>query len=136
MFSLFSSNNSDNDPQKNAVQIIGMSATLPNLDMLANWLKADLYKTDFRPVPLSECVKIGSTLYDSELKKLRDINPTLKFRGDDENIIPLCLETVMDKCSVLIFCPSKNWCEKLAESIAREFYELLRNPQLLQRGRH
>ena len=27
-------------------------------------------------------------------------------------------------CSVLIFCPTKNWCEKLADSIAREFFFL------------
>ena len=36
----------------------------------------------------------------------------------------LCYETVRDGCSVLLFCPSKNWCEKLADSIAREFYNL------------
>lgn len=36
----------------------------------------------------------------------------------------LCYETVKDGCSVLLFCPSKNWCEKLADCIAREFYNL------------
>lgn len=45
-------------------------------------------------------------------------------KGDDDHIVSLCYETVTDGCSVLLFCPSKNWCEKLADSIAREFYNL------------
>ena len=47
------------------------------------------------------------------------------LQGDEEQVIPLCLETVEEGCSVLIFCPTKNWCEKLADSIAREFYGLI-----------
>ncbi|KAH3724334.1 hypothetical protein DPMN_050150 [Dreissena polymorpha] len=51
-----------------------MSATLPNLDLLARWLHADLYRTDFRPVPLAECVKIGNQVFDSEMKPLREVD--------------------------------------------------------------
>lgn len=36
----------------------------------------------------------------------------------------LCFETVQAGHAALLFCPSKNWCEKLADSIAREFYNL------------
>ncbi|KAL5009648.1 hypothetical protein ScPMuIL_011953 [Solemya velum] len=117
-----------NNPETNAspVQIVGMSATLPNLGLLSRWLKADLYHTDFRPVPLSECVKIGTAIFDSGMLKLRDLDTSIKFKGDEDHIIPLCLETLQNGHSVLIFCPTKNWCEKLSESIAKEFYQLLK----------
>ena len=41
--------------------------------------------------------------------------------GDDDHVILLCKETISGGHSVLIFCPTKNWCEKLAETIARHF---------------
>ncbi|XP_010290665.1 PREDICTED: DNA polymerase theta, partial [Phaethon lepturus] len=44
--------------------------------------------------------------------------------GDEDHVVNLCYETVCDGHSVLLFCPSKNWCEKLADIIAREFYSL------------
>ncbi len=49
------------------------------------------------------------------------------WQGDDDHIIQLCLETIQDGCSVLIFCPTKNWCEKLAETIAKQFYTMCKN---------
>ena len=52
----------------NPIQIIGMSATLPNLDLLARWLDADLYRTDYRPVALSEHVEIGKTVFDPSIQ--------------------------------------------------------------------
>ncbi|XP_076835722.1 DNA polymerase theta isoform X2 [Brachyhypopomus gauderio] len=106
------------------VQIVGMSATLPNLDLLAHWLSAELYHTDYRPVPLMEWVKIGPKLYDGCMSLVRPFTPTLPVKGDDDHIVSLCFETVQAGHSVLLFCPSKNWCEKLADSIAREFYHL------------
>jgi len=38
-----------------------MSATLPNLTLLAKWLNAELYKTEFRPIPLNEYCKVKDT---------------------------------------------------------------------------
>ena len=127
------------DGSVNAVQIVGMSATLPNLDVVAGWIDADLYRTDFRPVPLMEMVKIGADIYDCTLtRKLRTISTGSSVMtgkpGDDGDVIPLCLETISSGCSVLIFCPTKNWCEKLADSIAREFYRLLHEVQPPDKG--
>ena len=54
-----------------------MSATLPNLDLLARWLNADLYKTDFRPVPLTETIKMGNAIYSNSFHKLRHMEPII-----------------------------------------------------------
>ncbi|KAM9770177.1 DNA polymerase theta [Menidia menidia] len=106
------------------VQIIGMSATLPNLSLLARWLGAELYQTDYRPVPLLERLKVGCNIYDKSLSVVHPFTPSLHVKGDDDHIVSLCYETVSEGHSVLLFCPSKNWCEKLSDSIAREFYNL------------
>ncbi|KGL85254.1 DNA polymerase theta, partial [Tinamus guttatus] len=111
-------------PGFSGIQIVGMSATLPNLGLLASWLDAELYSTDFRPVPLMEWVKIGSNIYDSSMNLVREFQPRLQLKGDEDHVVSLCYETVCDGHSVLLFCPSKNWCEKLADIIAREFYNV------------
>ncbi|XP_041319851.1 DNA polymerase theta [Pyrgilauda ruficollis] len=111
-------------PGFGGIQIVGMSATLPNLGLLASWLDAELYCTDFRPVPLKEWVKIGSSIYDSSMNLVREFQPKLQLKGDEDHIVSLCYETVCGGHSVLLFCPSKNWCENLADIIAREFYGL------------
>ncbi|XP_034941066.1 DNA polymerase theta [Chelonus insularis] len=119
------------------IQLIGMSATLPNLHILANWLDAELYKTDFRPVPLKEFCKIGSTIYDNQLNQIRELSPLEDLPNDSENILQLCLETILDSHSVLIFCPSKNWCETLAKQVSTVFFKLgTENRSLGQRLRN
>lgn len=100
------------------VQIIGMSATLPNIEILAQWLGAQLYQTDYRPTPLHEMVKIGPTLYDTDFNELREYNRCDSAPGDEDDILTICRERLLERHSVLIFCPTKAWCEKLASTIA------------------
>lgn len=104
------------------IQIVGMSATLPNLEMLANWLDAELFITQYRPIPLDEFCLIGSKYYDKQGKYINTIDVQLTSEGD--NVLNICLETIKDGCSILIFCMTKNWCESLAQSIAASFYKI------------
>lgn len=106
------------------IQIIGMSATLPNLNTLAEWLNAQLYTTNFRPIPLDERVLVSSEIYDNELKLSRVLQLKPELVADTDNILQLCLETICENCSVLIFCPTKNWCENLSQQIALAFCKL------------
>ncbi|XP_026825794.1 DNA polymerase theta isoform X2 [Ooceraea biroi] len=106
------------------IQLIGMSATLPNLTLLAKWLNAELYKTEFRPIPLNEYCKIGANIYDTKLNLVRKLVELSELQADVDNILQLCIETISDGHSVLIFCPTKKWCEKLAEQIATAFFRL------------
>uniref|UniRef100_A0AAZ3SGX1 DNA-directed DNA polymerase n=1 Tax=Oncorhynchus tshawytscha TaxID=74940 RepID=A0AAZ3SGX1_ONCTS len=112
------------DSLSEGIQIVGMSATLPNLSLLAGWLDAELYQTDYRPVPLKQRLKVGNSIYDSSLSLVRTFEPLITVKGDEDHILSLCYETVSEGHSVLLFCPSKSWCEKLSDSIARAFYNL------------
>lgn len=57
-----------------------MSATLPNLALLASWLGAELYQTDYRPVPLHEHLKVGRDIYDKSLAAVRRFTPALRVK--------------------------------------------------------
>ncbi|XP_023944963.2 DNA polymerase theta [Bicyclus anynana] len=104
------------------IQIIGMSATLPNLKVLADWLEAELYITEFRPIPLNEYCLVGNKYYDKDGKYIGlFIKPNKEMECC---VLSLCLETIKEGCSILIFCMTKNRCENLAQSIASSFYKL------------
>lgn len=49
------------------IQIVGMSATIGNLNELATFMNADIYHKDFRPIELREHIKSGLEIL--EIKK-------------------------------------------------------------------
>ncbi|XP_045534816.1 DNA polymerase theta [Papilio machaon] len=106
------------------IQIVGMSATLPNLEVLAAWLDAELFITDFRPIPLEEYCLVGKKLYDKKGTYLRSIGNNTGLENENESVLDICLDTIKEGCSVLIFCMTKNRCESLAQSIASTFFKL------------
>ncbi|CAJ1387606.1 unnamed protein product [Effrenium voratum] len=96
------------------LQIIGLSATLPNVNLLADWLGAKLYICHDRPVPLTMSVAKNSASRVSQ--------------RDSDGLVPLVWECVASGQSVLTFCATKDWCEKAASLLAEELPKLAKGP--------
>lgn len=105
------------------IQIVGMSATLPNLEVLAHWLSAELFITQFRPIPLDEFCLVGNKYYNKHGTCVNTLSKN-KTCSESDNVLNICLETIKESCSVLIFCMTKNRCENLAQTIASSFFKL------------
>lgn len=92
------------------LQIVALSATIPNADELAAWLKAELIESNYRPVPLKEGVHYHQTLV---------------FRGEDEKeldkeepIEALLEDTLKIQKQALIFANTRPRAESLAKQSA------------------
>lgn len=60
------------------IQIIGMSATIGNMQEIGNFLDAHVYMKDFRPVHLTETIKINDDIFVIN----KDIDGSLKTKLD------------------------------------------------------
>ncbi|XP_052771050.1 helicase POLQ-like [Mya arenaria] len=108
-----------------ATQVIGMSATLSNIEDITQFLNADIYSNNFRPVQLTEFVKLTDNIYKVEPKALgsddqithdRVVNFEYKpemVKVDPDHLLGLVLEVVPQN-SCLLFCPTKKNCENVA----------------------
>ncbi|CAF3131856.1 unnamed protein product [Rotaria sp. Silwood2] len=116
----------------NPVQIIGMSATIPNLNQLAQWLNAETYETTFRPIPLEEYIKIESILYNKQFMPIRQLHLSDQWnQGDSEGITEIIWNVIEHNCrSVLVFCSTKHWCEVLAKLLAKNFRRIMDDKQI------
>lgn len=95
-------------------QILALSATVKNAEELAQWLKATLIQSDWRPVPLTEayCTMDGRLHYRNG--KTRNLN-----MNNHTNLHSvLVAETLSQQGQVLIFAPSRRSAQKMASLIA------------------
>lgn len=115
-----SGGSSDKTDPAQGLQIVGMSATMPNVAAVADWLQAALYQTEFRPVPLEEYIKVGSSIYNKSMELCRTIRKGADLGGKDpDHVVELCNEVVQEGHSVLIFCSSRKGCESTARHVAK-----------------
>ncbi|OHF01393.1 DEAD/DEAH box helicase [Colletotrichum orchidophilum] len=124
------------------VQIIGMSATMSNIGLLANWLGAHSYETRYRPVPIEEHLVYEGNVYPaattSELLKtaknlnalthqpasraIRRIEPSSHKVFQDpvlNAVVSLASETAKAGYGALVFASSRYGCEADARWIAK-----------------
>ncbi|KAI0383812.1 hypothetical protein F5Y04DRAFT_278438 [Hypomontagnella monticulosa] len=120
------------------VQIIGMSATLQNIDLLSQWLDAHIYSTFYRPIPIEEHLvhegkiypasstsgllkaasKLASNSHPSPVRIIQP-SPHKEFKDPVLNaVVALATETARSGYGALIFCNSHG-CEFDARLISR-----------------
>jgi replicative superfamily II helicase len=85
---------------------------------IAEWLNSKLYISNYRPVPLNEYVIYENQVLDKNKKIVRELKTTTK--NDPDNLISICLEIIPEN-SILIFCYSKQACEKCATHLIKNF---------------
>ncbi|RWS16329.1 DNA topoisomerase 3-beta-1-like protein [Dinothrombium tinctorium] len=111
------------------IRIIGMSATLSNLDDFGKFLNADVYEKNYRPLALKEYVKCGSKIYEfipeeeEPFKFHREINDD-SIPEDPENL-RILIKEILPHNSCLVFCPTKRHCENVTLMLCKFFDEML-----------
>ncbi|XP_030385785.1 helicase POLQ-like [Scaptodrosophila lebanonensis] len=115
---------------KASIQIVGMSATIGNINEISTFLNADVYMRSFRPVELKEYIKCGRDLLEinTEKQALEDIfvySRTINSkyskavaREDPDHLAGLVTECAPEN-SCLIFCPTRKNCENVAQLLSR-----------------
>ncbi|KAH8700613.1 putative DNA-directed DNA polymerase theta [Talaromyces proteolyticus] len=123
------------------IQLIGMSATLSNTELLATWLHANYHASDHRPVPIEEhlvyenCIyqaanskeffqtapKLDAVLLQASLVPYRQIDssPFKELSNVTANaVVSLAVETAMAGYGALVFCGSRQACQTNAMLIS------------------
>ncbi|ESQ20779.1 MAG: Superfamily II helicase [uncultured Acidilobus sp. CIS] len=94
-------------------QLVALSATAPNADELASWIKAKLVISDWRPVPLHEGVYKDGTIHFSDGRKKRVEDVTAN------STLNLVVDSSRDGGQALVFVQSRKKAVQLAKSALR-----------------
>eukprot|EP00039_Didymoeca_costata_P005048 m.77990 g.77990 ORF g.77990 m.77990 type:complete len:861 (+) comp12651_c0_seq2:204-2786(+) len=100
-----------------SVGIMGMSATVGNIDQLASFLHADVYKGEYRAVALNEYILMGKQLYKVNSLRKIEKDRTIRASNDNEALLELVQEVLPNQ--TLVFCRSRDTSQTIAMYIAR-----------------
>ncbi|TQV97361.1 DNA-directed DNA polymerase theta [Cordyceps javanica] len=123
---------------EHTVQIVGMSATIPNMDLMAKWLDAHSFETRYRPVPIEEHLVCDGAVFAADdprrlpdnavqlknglVDAVRTIGASLHKELSDpvlNAVVTLAHETASAGYGVLVFAGSRSMTESVARCISR-----------------
>jgi helicase len=104
------------------MQILALSATINNVDEIAQWLKAEYVTTEWRPVILKEGVLLNDEIQykDGSSKKID--------KKTRDPAINLAFTTVKSGGQTLIFASTRKNAATFAKRVASEIEEVLSKP--------
>lgn len=95
------------------IQTIGLSATIKNADEIAEWLKAELVRSEWRPVPLKKGVFYGKEIiFDDESK--RHVETKKK-----DSLAILADDTLGEGGQVLVFVSTRRSSQTVADGLKK-----------------
>ncbi|GES60324.1 DNA-directed DNA polymerase theta [Aspergillus terreus] len=126
------------------IQIIGMSATLSNTELLAEWMNASYFVSTYRPVPIDDYLVFDNAIYPAATSRqlfqtitklasaptasLTDTMPPHRivelsnfreFANPTTNaMVALAVDTAVAGYGALVFCGSRQGCQIHASTIS------------------
>jgi helicase len=108
-------------------QIVALSATISNADEIANWLDAELVKSTWRPVPLSEGVYLDGKIDLFEQGKYEKVVTRQVPRKYKEELADVVCNTLDETGQVLLFVSSRKSTVSMARRLAPSIRKYLDN---------
>ncbi|MFH1062126.1 MAG: DEAD/DEAH box helicase [Candidatus Omnitrophota bacterium] len=108
------------------LKIVGLSATIANAQDIADWLKAKLVSSLWRPVDLKEGV------YCQGIVKFADgTSKTISLEQTDDEMAAMAIDCVKDKGQALVFVSTRRSAQAEARRISKQMRSVLTNEERL-----
>jgi helicase len=92
------------------LQLLALSATIPNAGEIAQWLNAELVESDFRPVKLEKGVFFDNKLFFSERTEV--------LEGSLEPVLLLVKDSLKIEKQAIVFCNTRRSSESYAKRVS------------------
>ena len=93
------------------IQLIGLSATLKNIDEIGGWLNCEIVRSDFRPVPLKKYMLFRGSILDEDSVEIGQVK---------NDITTVVEDTIEQGGQVLVFLNTRKRAEKFSADLATQ----------------